>query len=114
MRARFNANAFSGRVEGGYRFVTAWMGLTPYAAGQSRRSMRTSSSLRPDLVFDTRRPFLRGSCRLFSTFPVSGDNYGLSGGFLASGLCIQKFRSWQLDFEGLKNMRFRKPLLCRL
>jgi autotransporter-associated beta strand protein len=36
LRARFNANAFSGRVEGGYRFVTPWMamGITPYAAGQ--------------------------------------------------------------------------------
>jgi T5SS/PEP-CTERM-associated repeat protein/autotransporter-associated beta strand protein len=37
LRARFNANAFSGRVEGGYRFVTPWLGgvgLTPYAAGQ--------------------------------------------------------------------------------
>jgi uncharacterized protein with beta-barrel porin domain len=36
LRAKFNANAFSGRVEGGYRFVMPWMamGLTPYAAGQ--------------------------------------------------------------------------------
>jgi uncharacterized protein with beta-barrel porin domain len=34
LRAKFNANAFSGRVEGGYRFVTPWMGITPYAAGQ--------------------------------------------------------------------------------
>ena len=36
LRAKFNANAFSGRVEGGYRFVSPWlaMGLTPYAAGQ--------------------------------------------------------------------------------
>jgi uncharacterized protein with beta-barrel porin domain len=36
LRARFNANAFSGRVEGGYRFVTPWMamGVTPYAAAQ--------------------------------------------------------------------------------
>jgi autotransporter-associated beta strand protein len=36
LRARFNANAYSGRVEGGYRFVTPWMatGITPYAAGQ--------------------------------------------------------------------------------
>jgi uncharacterized protein with beta-barrel porin domain len=36
LRARFNADAFSGRVEGGYRFVTPWlaMGITPYAAGQ--------------------------------------------------------------------------------
>lgn len=35
LQARFNANAYSGRVEAGYRFVTPWMGLTPYAAGQS-------------------------------------------------------------------------------
>ena len=34
LSAKFNANAFSGRVEGGYRFVTPWIGLTPYAAGQ--------------------------------------------------------------------------------
>jgi outer membrane autotransporter protein len=34
LRARFKANAFSGRIEGGYRYVTPWMGVTPYAAGQ--------------------------------------------------------------------------------
>jgi uncharacterized protein with beta-barrel porin domain len=34
LRAQFNANAWSGRVEGGYRFVAYGIGLTPYAAGQ--------------------------------------------------------------------------------
>jgi uncharacterized protein with beta-barrel porin domain len=34
LRARFNANAFSGRAEAGYRLVTPWAGITPYAAGQ--------------------------------------------------------------------------------
>ncbi len=34
LRAQFNANAWSGRVEGGYRFVTQGVGVTPYAAGQ--------------------------------------------------------------------------------
>jgi autotransporter-associated beta strand protein len=37
LRAQFNANAYSGRIEGGYRFVAPWiggLGLTPYAAGQ--------------------------------------------------------------------------------
>ena len=37
LRAQFNANAFSGRAEGGYRFVAPWVGgigITPYAAGQ--------------------------------------------------------------------------------
>jgi autotransporter-associated beta strand protein len=34
LRAEFNANAWSGRVEGGYRFVSYGIGITPYAAGQ--------------------------------------------------------------------------------
>jgi len=34
LRAKFNANAWSGRLEGGYRFVAQGLGLTPYAAGQ--------------------------------------------------------------------------------
>src|SRR4029078_6119988 len=37
LRAEFNANAFSCRIEGGYRFVARWLdgvGVTPYAAGQ--------------------------------------------------------------------------------
>jgi uncharacterized protein with beta-barrel porin domain len=38
LRAEFNANAWSGRIEGGYRFVVPWtggVGLTPYAAAQA-------------------------------------------------------------------------------
>jgi len=37
LRAEFNANAFSGRLESGYRFVTPGLGgigITPYGAGQ--------------------------------------------------------------------------------
>jgi outer membrane autotransporter protein len=37
LRAQFNANAWSGRLEGGYRFVapaTFGVGITPYAAAQ--------------------------------------------------------------------------------
>jgi len=37
LRAQFNANAFSGRAEGGYRLVApviGGIGITPYAAGQ--------------------------------------------------------------------------------
>jgi autotransporter-associated beta strand protein len=40
LRAEFNANAWSGRVEGGYRLTAPWaggVGLTPYAAGQFTR-----------------------------------------------------------------------------
>ncbi len=34
LRAEFNANTWSGRLEGGYRFVAQGVGLTPYAAAQ--------------------------------------------------------------------------------
>lgn len=36
LRANFDANTYSGRIEGGYRFVSPWMGfgITPYAAAQ--------------------------------------------------------------------------------
>ena len=34
LRADFNTDVFSGRLEGGYRFATKWAALTPYAAGQ--------------------------------------------------------------------------------
>ena len=37
LQGRYNANAYSGRIEGGYRFVAPWLGgvgVTPYAAAQ--------------------------------------------------------------------------------
>jgi autotransporter-associated beta strand protein len=37
MHADFNANAFSGRLESGWRFDAGSIGLTPYAAGQLTR-----------------------------------------------------------------------------
>jgi uncharacterized protein with beta-barrel porin domain len=35
LRAQFNANAWSGRIEGGYRWAMGGFGLTPYAAAQA-------------------------------------------------------------------------------
>jgi Autotransporter beta-domain len=34
LQGRFRADTFSGRFEGGYRFATPWVGITPYAAAQ--------------------------------------------------------------------------------
>lgn len=34
LHAEFKANAWSGRLESGYRFVAQGVGITPYAAGQ--------------------------------------------------------------------------------
>src|SRR5258708_2752346 len=46
-----------------------------------------------------KRPFLRGFLTPIFEFPVSADNNHRSGGFLASGLCVQKFRSRRHRFE---------------
>jgi autotransporter-associated beta strand protein len=35
LHAEFNANAYSGRLEGGYRFATPWMGVRPTRPGSS-------------------------------------------------------------------------------
>jgi autotransporter-associated beta strand protein len=35
LTAKYDAHTLSGRIEGGYRFVTPWMGITPYVAGQA-------------------------------------------------------------------------------
>lgn len=34
LQGRFKADTFSARFEGGYRFATPWIGITPYAAAQ--------------------------------------------------------------------------------
>jgi outer membrane autotransporter protein len=34
LQARFRANGVGARLEGGYRYATPWLGLTPYAATQ--------------------------------------------------------------------------------
>src|SRR5467141_920030 len=62
----------------------------------------TQSSRTAETVADRKEAVSAGICRLFSTFPVSADNTGLSGGFLASGLCFQKFRSRRPGYERQK------------
>ena len=34
LQARFQANGVGARLEGGYRYATSWVGITPYAAAQ--------------------------------------------------------------------------------
>jgi hypothetical protein len=43
LQARFNANAFSGRLESGYRLVSPFVdiGITPYAAAQVIQGSRS-------------------------------------------------------------------------
>lgn len=49
LAARFNAQSYGGRVEGGYRFVTPLVAITPYAALQAQ-SFRTPGYSETDLT----------------------------------------------------------------
>lgn len=57
LNAVTNANAYSGRLEGGYRFATPWLGVTPYAAAQiTTFSLPSSNSMQqpgPTNAFST-------------------------------------------------------------
>jgi hypothetical protein len=77
--------------------------MTAHTTIQSSRTAET--------VVDEKQAVSAGSCRPFSTLPVPADNNGLSGGLLASGLCIQKFRSWRLNF-GTELTSRRAGIVC--
>ena len=49
LAAAINANAYSGRIEGGYRLASSWLGVTPYAAAQitSFRLPSSTSATQP-------------------------------------------------------------------
>ncbi|MBR0780360.1 autotransporter outer membrane beta-barrel domain-containing protein [Bradyrhizobium iriomotense] len=49
LTARFNAQSYGGRIEGGYRIATPLIGITPYAALQAQ-SFRTPSYSETDLT----------------------------------------------------------------
>ena len=51
LHAKFNANAFSGRAEGGYRFVTPWMGDRHHAlCGRAVHHLRSAGLRRAGAI----------------------------------------------------------------
>jgi hypothetical protein len=77
--------------------------LTAHTTIQSSRTAET--------VVDRKRAVSAGFLSPIFKFPVSADNYRLSGGFLASSLRIQKFRSWRLIF-GREQTSRRSGIIC--
>ncbi|WP_298245515.1 autotransporter outer membrane beta-barrel domain-containing protein [uncultured Bradyrhizobium sp.] len=47
LNAAINANAYSGRLEGGYRVAVRWLGITPYAAAQITSFHLPSTAAQP-------------------------------------------------------------------
>ncbi|WP_145984329.1 autotransporter outer membrane beta-barrel domain-containing protein [Bradyrhizobium nitroreducens] len=52
LNAVVNANAYSGRLEGGYRVATRWLGITPYAAAQITSFHLPSNAAQPAPMAD--------------------------------------------------------------
>lgn len=52
LNAVVNAHAYSGRLEGGYRVVMGWLGITPYAATQLTSFRLPSNSVQPASLAD--------------------------------------------------------------
>ncbi|PDT83038.1 hypothetical protein CO669_33745 [Bradyrhizobium sp. Y36] len=52
LNAVVNANAYSGRLEGGYRAATRWLGITPYAAAQITSFHLPSNAAQPASIAD--------------------------------------------------------------
>jgi hypothetical protein len=65
--------------------------MTAHTTIQSSRTAET--------VADQKQAVSAGILDAYFEFPVSADNNRRSGGFLASGLCVQKFRSRRYRFE---------------
>ena len=78
------------------RYISGWLKAGSQVRSQSSPPSNLPEPQKPSSI--ETGPFLRGSCRLFSAIPVSADINGLSGGFLASSLRTQKFRSRRLNF----------------
>lgn len=53
LNAAFDANAYSARIESGYRFATPWIGLTAYAAGQFMTFNLPTSTAQPASASNT-------------------------------------------------------------
>jgi hypothetical protein len=87
--------------------------MTAWGAGSLVQMVSTTQSSRTtETVVDQKEAVSAGSCRLFSTFPVSADNNGRWGGFLPSSLCIQKFRSRRLNFGRQLTSRRWEIVVC--
>jgi hypothetical protein len=52
LNSAVNANAYSGRIEGGYRFAVPWLGITPYAAAQITTFRLPSNAAQPAYAAD--------------------------------------------------------------
>ena len=102
LNAAVNANAYSGRIESGYRIATPWLGITPYAAGQITMFRLAAYAGQPAYAADQSAPSSSNS------FTDGRSELGLRTSMsfvLAGGLFDLRGRlAWAHDFSATQSM----------
>ncbi|MDH6263622.1 autotransporter outer membrane beta-barrel domain-containing protein [Bradyrhizobium sp. BR13661] len=102
LNSAVNANAYSGRIESGYRIATPWLGMTPYAAGQVTMFRLSDYTAQPAYAADQSAPSSSNSfidsrselgLRTSTSFALAGSLFDLRGRF-----------AWAHDFSATQSM----------
>lgn len=98
LNADVNANAYSGRLEGGYRFAMPWLGLTPYAAAQIT-TFRLPSSVAQSAYLTDVPPAAPGGNSFTDSRTELGVRTRASFALLGSVMNLRGRLAWAHDFS---------------
>ena len=101
--AAVNANAYSGRIESGYRFAMPWLGITPYAAGQVTMFRLATNAGQPAYAADQPAP-ASSSDSFTDTRSELGLRAGTSFVLAGSLLDLRGRLAWAHDFSATRSM----------
>ena len=103
LNAAVNANAYSGRIESGYRFAMPWLGITPYTAGQVTMFRLAPNAGQPAYAAD--QPAPASSSESFTdTRSELGLRAGTSIVLAGSLLDLRSRLAWAHDFSATRSM----------
>jgi len=92
-----NANAYSGRLEGGYRFAMPWLGITPYAAAQITSFRLPSNAAQP--AYADPSPSVAGCDSFTDTRTEIGLRTSTSFARLGGMVSLRGRLAWAHDFS---------------
>ncbi|GLR91393.1 hypothetical protein GCM10007857_81100 [Bradyrhizobium iriomotense] len=98
LNAAFNANAYSGRIESGYRFTTPWLGVTAYAAGQFMAFSLPANAQQPAFATNAFAAAF-GSDRVTDSRSEAGLRTNASFALQGGVLNLRTHLAWAHDFS---------------
>lgn len=98
LNAAINANAYSGRIEGGYRLAAPWLGITPYAAAQVVTFRLPSDATQPAYAANA-FPTASGSDSFTNTRTELGLRTSMSFALPGSVMNLRGRLAWAHDFS---------------